>query len=193
MSSSRTYRELSIRFAGAGGHGIVFAGRWLGMALVIRGYEVSLRPYYSPAQRGGWSKCDMVLAVGEEVPPILDEVDVLVVTLQSLYLDEIGHVRRGGLVIVDADAVKQRGARSDVIELAYPAFKTSISVTGKDRYGNAALIGFISGLLDLVDVDTLLTALKRLGGRDLEANSAVLRKGYEDGVKVREQKHIILS
>ncbi len=182
--------EFSIRLAGAGGHGIVFAGRWLGLAHVLAGYEVSLRPYYSPAQRGGWSKCDMVISVGEEIPPILDELDILVSTLQSLYIDEIRNVRSGGIVVVDADSVKRRELRKDVVEIPYPAFRTSIEVAGRDRYGNAALVGFVAGLLGLIELDNLIEALKRLGARDFEANARVVEKGFRDGVEAR--KNIIL-
>ncbi len=182
-------KELALRFAGAGGHGIVFAGRWIGTALVLEGYEVSLRPYYSPAQRGGWSKCDMVLSVDEEMPPIIDEVDVLVVTLQSLYFEEIGNVKKGGVIVLESDAIKERGARSDVIEIPYPAFKTSLEITGRDRYGNAALVGFVCGYLGLVNLDSLIEALKKLRVKEFEENVKVVKKGFEDGSKAR--KHII--
>ncbi len=181
------FERLRIRLAGAGGHGIVFAGRWLGTTLVLSGLEVSLRPYYSPAQRGGWSKCDMVVTRAEEEPPILDEVDVLVVTLQSLYHEEIANVRPGGVVVVEADAVRDRSKRSDVIEVPYEAFRVSLRLSNEPRYGNAALVGFLCGFLGLAPLEKVEEALRKLGARNVETNIRVASKGYEDGIEYRKR------
>jgi len=187
------FERLRIRLVGAGGHGIVFASRWLGMTLVLSGFEVSLRPYYSPAQRGGWSKCDMVISRVEEEPPIVDEIDVLVATLQSLYEDEIRRVRRGGVVIVEESTVKIRGIRSDVVEVPYGAFKVSLGIANDTRYGNAALVGFVCGFLGLASFNMVEEGIKRLGTRALETNLMVARKGFNDGVEYRKRYSALSS
>ena len=173
--------ELVIRFAGAGGHGMVFAGRLLGTALALAGYEVTLRPYYSPAQRGGWSKCDLVVSTLEEIPPVVDELDVLVVTLQTLYDSDAAMVKRGGVVVFEKSTVVPK--RRDVEHVGVEAFKIAERVAGAPVFANSLLVGFVSSMLGLTNVDTLIEALERIRARQMDENMRALRAGYELGAK----------
>jgi len=175
-------KELVIRFAGAGGHGMVFAGRLLGTALALAGYEVTLRPYYSPAQRGGWSKCDLVVSTLEEIPPVVDELDVLVVTLQMLYDSDIVLVKRGGVVLFEKSTVRPREA-PDIEHVGIDAFKLAERVAGAPIFANSLLVGFVASAFSLTTLDTLLEALDRIHARQRDENARALKVGYELGEK----------
>jgi len=160
---------------------MVFAGRLLGTALALAGYEVTLRPYYSPAQRGGWSKCDLVVSTLEEIPPVVDELDVLVVTLQTLYDSDVSLVKRNGVVVFERSTVAPK--RRDVEHVGVEAFKLAERVAGSSVFANSLLVGFVSSMLGLTNIDTLVEALERIHARQIDENVRALKVGYELGAK----------
>ncbi len=185
-------KYLELRMAGAGGHGIVFAGRLLGHALTMANYIVTLRPHYSPAQRGGWSKVDMVVSRSIDVPPVLEAPHIFVVTLQSLYEDEIQNVASGGFVLFDEETVKPEPTRSDVEYLPLPLFKLSQQITGNRRFANSVLVGILAAATKLVSLEHLVNALDLVGARNIEENRKALEAGYryaeEHGISIPVSK-----
>ncbi len=180
---------LGIRIVGAGGHGIVLAGRILGSALVKRGLDVAMRVSYSPAQRGGWSRADIVVAKEIVWNPIADEVDVLIVTTQDRYDEEIKDVRRGGYVIYDMETVVPKYI-GEIIHIPVDAFKTAEAITGSRRFGNSVLIGFFASASGLLSLDLLEEVYKELGVKALESNLKALRAGFEKGRNVKLELQI---
>ena len=176
---------ISIRIAGAGGHGIVFAARVLGNALTKRGFNVAMRVAYSPAQRGGWSRADIVVSSEETIwNPIADELDVLIVTTQERYDAEIKDVRRGGYVIYEPEVVKPRDIEG-VKHIPIEAFKLSEAVTGSRIFGNSVLIGFFASASGLISLSLLEEVMRELGVRALDNNLKALRIGFERGFNVK--------
>ncbi|HDI02351.1 MAG TPA: hypothetical protein ENF93_01760 [Ignisphaera sp.] len=175
--------NINIRISGAGGHGIVFAGRVLGLAFTKKGYDVILRPSYSPAQRGGWSKVDMVVSDKEVLTPIFEEADILIVTTQDRYVEDIGIVREGRYVIYASETVNPHPLKKKVILIGVEAFRISEHVTGDRRFANSVLVGFFAGASKLIDLDTLISVYKELNVRALEENLEAVKAGFKEGSK----------
>ena len=176
---------ISIRITGAGGHGIAFAARVLGNALTKRGFNVAMRISYSPAQRGGWSRADIVVSSEETIwNPIADELDVLIVTTQERYDAEVKDVKRGGYVIYESEVIKPRDIEG-VEQIPIEAFKLAEMVTGSRVFGNSVLIGFFASASGLIPLSLLEEVMRELEVRALDSNLKALRAGFERGFNVK--------
>ena len=68
---SNTCRML---FAGFGGQGILFAGKFLAYKGLIEGKQVSWLPSYGPEMRGGTANCSVIISDEPIGSPIVDLV-----------------------------------------------------------------------------------------------------------------------
>ena len=88
-------------FAGFGGQGILFAGKFLAYKGLIEGKQVSWLPSYGPEMRGGTANCSVIISDEPIGSPIVDKPDVLVaMNLPSLEKYE-NEVVSGGKIFVD--------------------------------------------------------------------------------------------
>jgi len=173
--------EVKLRLIGAGGHGILLMGNIIGTAATVyAGKHATMVVAYSPAQRGGWSRADVIVSNEPIDFPIFDYPDVLVATTQETYDLEIGRVASGGLVIYEEDTVKPT-RRDDVKQIGIPAFRTAIKV-GFRISANMVILGFLNELLKLVPHDSMIAAIKARVRRRLETNL----QAYQEGVKLVE-------
>jgi len=176
-----------IVISGLGGHGIIFMGRLLANALAKAGFDVAMRPDYSPAQRGGWSRATLSVSKSSAPLPIADEYDVLIVTSEDRLIAEYPRLKYGGTLIYASDAVNselvskivaQKNAKAYGIE----AFSISKSLLGNLRHANMVLLGFSIPLLNqlglMLRIEHLVEALREASARDFESNKRALEEGY---------------
>jgi 2-oxoglutarate ferredoxin oxidoreductase subunit gamma len=95
-----------IRIAGAGGQGVVTAGRILAEAAILSGSEATHSQVYGPQSRGGASRSDVVIAtesIGFESIgfPLADRIDLLVVLSAEAYARYEPELGSDGTLIVD--------------------------------------------------------------------------------------------
>ena len=108
---SNTCRML---FAGFGGQGILFAGKFLAYKGLIEGKQVSWLPSYGPEMRGGTANCSVIISDEPIGSPIVDKPDVLVaMNLPSLEKYE-NEVVSGGKIFVDSTMIDKKVDRTDV-------------------------------------------------------------------------------
>ena len=89
-------------FAGFGGQGILFAGKFLAYKGLLDGKQVSWLPSYGPEMRGGTANCSVIVSDAPIGSPIVDRPDVLVaMNLPSLDKYEESVVK-GGKIFVDS-------------------------------------------------------------------------------------------
>ena len=65
-------------FAGFGGQGILFSGKFLAYKGLTEGKQVSWLPSYGPEMRGGTASCSVILSDTPVGSPIVSKPDVLV-------------------------------------------------------------------------------------------------------------------
>ncbi len=177
-------KRIELRIAGAGGHGIVFAGRLLGQALVEKDFDVFMTPFYTPAQRGGWSKVDIVVSDTSIDSPVVEEPDILVVTTQERYDNEIHHVKPSSIVIFTPETVIPRNFDL-AIHIPVTAFDRAEKIVGSRLYANTFLVGVIGAILGL-DISTLEKALNSIGARNIRENLIAISSGFEIGTRLKE-------
>lgn len=113
--------SINILFAGFGGQGILFAGKFLAYKGLLEGKQVSWLPSYGPEMRGGTANCSVILSDDPIGSPIVDKPDVLIaMNLPSLDKYE-NDVVPGGKIFVDSSLIERKVERTDVDVYYVPA------------------------------------------------------------------------
>lgn len=110
-------------FAGFGGQGILFSGKFLAYKGLTDGANVSWLPSYGPEMRGGTASCGVIISDEPVGSPIVTKPDVLIaMNLPSLdkYEDS---VVPGGMIFVDSTLIERKIKRTDVTAFYIPATK----------------------------------------------------------------------
>ena len=110
-------------FAGFGGQGILFSGKFLAYKGLTEDKQVSWLPSYGPEMRGGTASCSVIVSDTPVGSPIVSNPDVLIaMNLPSLdkYEDS---VVSGGKIFVDSTLVERKVKRTDVEVYYIPATK----------------------------------------------------------------------
>lgn len=110
-----------ILYAGFGGQGILFAGKFLAYKGLLDGKQLSWLPSYGPEMRGGTANCSVILSDEPVGSPIVSAPDVLVaMNLPSLDKYE-NSVKRGGMIFVDSTLISRKVEREDVSVFYVPS------------------------------------------------------------------------
>ena len=153
--------DYSIILAGFGGQGILSAGRFIAEAALMEGREVSWFPSYGPEMRGGTANCSVVISDEPIGSPVINEADVLIAMNGPSLERFAGHVRSGGLIIVDSSLVKGTPDREDVIFIPIPA-STIASGKGNMNFASIMLLGCLTSQTGIILRDSFETALTEM-------------------------------
>ncbi|MFZ5495908.1 MAG: 2-oxoacid:acceptor oxidoreductase family protein [Verrucomicrobiota bacterium] len=100
-----TKRDLSFKFAGAGGDGAQTAALLLTRAAIELGYDATHIPAYGPESRGGTSYADVHLAAAEVLNPAAPEPDALIAFNAPSLARFAAQVAPGGVILYDSTVV----------------------------------------------------------------------------------------
>ena len=172
---------LNILFAGFGGQGILFSGKFMAYEGLLADKHVSWLPSYGPEMRGGTANCSVIISDEEVGSPIVDKPDVLVVmNLPSLDKYEDAVVP-GGKIFVDCSLIERKVERTDVSEFYVPA--TGLASEKKiPTLANMIITGKMLKELgfSLDSVDAVLGKIVSARHQDLlSVNKDAIRAGYE--------------
>lgn len=167
-----TISEAVIRFAGNSQDGIQSLGGFLAR-LAGRSEQEVMTFMTIPATISGGPSIFQVRIGSGEVLTSGDEADVLMAFYQHSYDAHISSLKKGGIVIIDADLVKANPA----LEATYRHVSipiTSLTVeaiggTAKDKGKNMFALGLIAKMFDLEipKLESLIT--ERFGGKSKES------------------------
>lgn len=164
-----------IRIAGAGGQGIVTAGRILAEAAILSGMNATHSQVYGPQSRGGASRSDIVIASDEIGFPLADDIGYLVILSAEAYARYQPEAGNGCRLVLDrrcAPASLESGA--DVFPLA----DTARAISGGQLVTGVVSLGVLQGIAGFVEELDLRRALTaRVPARDLESNLEALEAG----------------
>ncbi len=170
-----------ILFAGFGGQGILFSGKFLAYNGLIAGKHLSWLPSYGPEMRGGTANCSVILSDTPVGSPIITSPDMLVV-MNNPSLDKYEDaVVPGGKIFVDSSLIERKVRRTDVDVFYIPATAMA-SENGLDTLANMILVGKLireSGVVDFSNVDAVLDKIVSAKHQDLKGfNHQALALGY---------------
>ncbi|MBR6509989.1 MAG: 2-oxoacid:acceptor oxidoreductase family protein [Clostridia bacterium] len=170
-------------FAGFGGQGILFSGKFLAYKGLIEDKQVSWLPSYGPEMRGGTASCSVILSDTPVGSPIVSNPDVLVaMNLPSLdkYEDS---VVSGGTIFVDSTLVERKVKRTDVNVHYIPATALA-DKNGMPTLANMIIVGKVLSALEQFNEDGINAALgKVISARHanmLDFNLKALKIGSEN-------------
>ena len=172
---------LNILYAGFGGQGILFSGKFLAYQGLIAGKHVSWLPSYGPEMRGGTANCSVIISDDEVGSPIVDKPDVLVVmNLPSLDKYEDAVVP-GGKIFVDSTLIERKIERTDVDVFYVPA--TGMAAEKKiPTLANMIITGKMLKEIgiSLDNIDVVLGKIVSARHQDLlEVNKDAIKTGYD--------------
>lgn len=169
-------------FAGFGGQGILFAGKFLAYKGLIEAKQVSWLPSYGPEMRGGTANCSVIISDDPIGSPIVDKPDVLVaMNLPSLEKYE-NDVVSGGKIFVDSTLIEKKVERTDVEVYYIPATKIA-NDNGTPTLANMIITGKILKEVEDFSFDNIDDALKKVVSARhidlLDVNKGAVKAGYD--------------
>lgn len=170
-------------FAGFGGQGILFSGKFLAYKGLMDGANVSWLPSYGPEMRGGTASCSVIVSDTPVGSPIVSRPDVLIaMNLPSLDKYE-ETVVPGGTIYVDSTLIERKVQRTDVKVVYIPATKLA-SDNGTPTLANMIIMGkVLSEEGRFENEEAVMAALKKVISAKradmLEVNMNVMRLGHE--------------
>jgi 2-oxoglutarate ferredoxin oxidoreductase subunit gamma len=149
-----------LRLSGAGGQGLLFAGKIIAEAAAIYDGKIATQAQsYGPEARGGASKSDVVISDGEIDYPAVSSLDLLLALTQESVDAYLKEVKSGGVVLVDSDLVGSV-PEGDYRVVRLPIVETARSEVGKVISANLVAVGIIAGLIGVVSVSAIESAIK---------------------------------
>lgn len=172
----------NLLFAGFGGQGILFSGKFLAYKGLIEDRQVSWLPSYGPEMRGGTANCSVILSDEPVGSPIVDHPDVLIaMNLPSLDKYE-GAVAPGGKIFVDSTLIARKVRRTDVTAYYVPATRLA-SDHQMAALANMIIMGKVLRECPELGEAHILDALKKVVSARhqdmLAVNETAVRMGYE--------------
>ncbi len=174
-----SYR-LEIRLAGSGGQGLVLASVILAEAVIeYEGKNAVQNQSYGPEARGGASKSEVIISDEEIDYPKAVKPDILLVMTQTAYDKYAKDVKKGGILIVDEDLVKEI-ENGDYKLYRLPIVRTAAEKIGKAFVANIVALGVLTGVKDIVSKESIEKAvLSRVPKGTEDLNRSALHAGFD--------------
>jgi 2-oxoglutarate ferredoxin oxidoreductase subunit gamma len=148
--------RFEIRLAGSGGQGLILAGIILAEAAgVYDGKFVCQTQSYGPEARGGASKAEVVISDAAIDYPKAIKPDVLLALNQKSLEAFSSDLKPGGLLLVDADLVKELPA-GRAVALAFTGIAREL---GRVMAANIVALGALAQLTGAVSLESLSAAV----------------------------------
>lgn len=177
-----------IRFSGFGGQGIIRCALIAGKALnIYGGKHATMNQAIGPEARGGACSSQLVVSDERVLYPYIQAPDILVSMSQEAYNKYHGELKKGGILIIDEDLVKFDKVPPGVKFYSVPSTRFAEEL-GNRIFANLVMMGFFTAVTDVTTDEVMKKALPGLvPDRFLEKNFTAFDKGYEYGMKMKEQ------
>ena len=176
-------KTTQILFAGFGGQGILFSGKFLAYKGLMEDLQVSWLPSYGPEMRGGTANCNVILSETPVGSPIITNPDVLVAMNLPSLQKYVNTVVPGGQVYVDSALIDVKVERTDVEVFYIPATQMAKD-NGIATLANMIIVGHLlehNPELDFNGVDAVVGKLvppKKAALIELNRKALQLGKDY---------------
>lgn len=168
--------RINVRFAGAGGQGVILAAVELAEAYALReDYNITQTQSYGPEARGGACKAEVVISDEEIDYMKVDDADVFVALNQAGFNKYLGRSKKNAMVLVNSTLV----ASEDATHYMIPA--TEIAERLQNPKGvNMVMLGALTKLLPKIHYPSVEEQIKdRFEGKLADLNLQSYRAGYE--------------
>ena len=175
-------KTTQILFAGFGGQGVLFAGKFLAYKGLVQEKQVSWLPSYGPEMRGGTANCSIILSDTPVGSPIITNPDVLVAMNLPSLQKFVDAVVPGGHIFVDSTLIAAQVQRTDVQVHYIPATQLAKDA-GQPTLANMVLVGKVvkeTGCVDFAgNRETLEKFIPAKKADLMDVNCKILQIGYD--------------
>ncbi len=172
--------RIEIRLAGAGGQGVVTAGRILAEAAILSGKTATQSQVYGPQSRGGASRSDVVIADEAIDFPLTEHIDVLVALSPAAFDRYVPELAADALLLADTGAAS--GAERAV--RAVPIVEAARRIAGNPVVAGVVALGALQAVTGVVDRAALEEAL---AARVPERHRAMNAEALAEGARLAEE------
>jgi 2-oxoglutarate ferredoxin oxidoreductase subunit alpha len=184
------YSELSVRFCGIAGDGVVSSGKILAGSCAGIGLSVMVNDIYSAEIRGLGKSTTTVRFANEKLYSMGDGIDLLIGMAAKESISEVRDVKPGGGVLYDcsnpgdveeADSLAAH-IPPEVQGFAIPLKKLANEASGANRGKNIVAMGALCYIYDLppdMFINRIQHLFGRKGERVVEDNTKAFQLGYD--------------
>ncbi len=152
-------KDISLKFAGAGGDGAQTAALLLTRASINEGFDSTHIPSYGPESRGGTSYADVHIAKDEVLSPAAPDPHILI-AFNAPSLTKFGpDVMPGGTIIYDSSVVLEPAVFKKRKQYGIP-FTEIADNLGNTVVKNIVALGSLYAATNLFNKKTFLTAIR---------------------------------
>lgn len=172
--------EISIRFCGLGGMGVVLVSIILGKAAIMDGKNAIQTQSYGPEQRGTRVKSDLIISESELISfPTDEKVDILVAFSNDAYQFYSSKVKPDGWRFINSDLILTKLSKEKNIIYQIPANMLAKELKN-DRLLNIIMLGGLLKKSNLVSQDAIIKSISdTVPSRFTKLNIDAFFKGYE--------------
>lgn len=171
-----------IILAGFGGQGILFTGKMLAFAAMLKEKQLSWLPSYGPEMRGGTANCHVIIDSQPIGSPIVTAPDILV-AMNKPSLDKFEQtVKKGGYIFVDKSLI-DRDVKRDDVKAVYINSTEIADGIGNKGLANMVMLGAVlkaTGVFSIEEInDTMKKSLPKSKQQLAETNMQAVGEGYK--------------
>ena len=176
--------KIEVICSGFGGQGALTVGKFLSLAAMKEGKDVSWLPSYGPEMRGGTANVAVVISDKQIASPLVSNPNLLI-ALNKPSVDKFGPtIKPDGLMIANSDMCPNKLNRDDIDEV-YTPMSSIANEIGSAKVLNMVSLGVLIGKTGIVKFETVESDLKEILGKKnpalLDANLKAIARGIEIG------------
>ena len=152
-------REITVKFAGFGGQGILLMGQLLAEMGLREQMEVSWLPSYGPEMRSGSAHCHVTLSHERIGSPLISRPDVLVAMNELSLRKFASGVVPGGLILYNADKLPADFKVTHARAICIPVSEMADQI-GSAKVANVVMLGALLEETGCLPTDTAIDVLE---------------------------------
>jgi 2-oxoglutarate ferredoxin oxidoreductase subunit gamma len=178
FENKKSIEKFEIRFAGAGGQGIVLAAVILAEAAgIYEGREIVQTQSYGVESRGGASRAEVIISDEEIVFPEVLSADLLVAMNKQSLEKFSDRLNDKGILIYNSSYIEKKPKKGPPQTYGIP-LNDLARKAGRDISSNIVALGAVAGLTDIVSDQSMEKAiLKRIPSGTEEINLKAFKLG----------------
>ncbi|MBW2369865.1 MAG: 2-oxoacid:acceptor oxidoreductase family protein [Deltaproteobacteria bacterium] len=178
--------EISIRFAGFGGQGIVLAAVTAAHAAIIYEGKVAIQTQsYGPESRGGSSKAEVIISDEEINYPLIDAPDILIALSQEAIEKYYPATHDDSIIVIDPAYIKAADKYNARKRYEIPAARLADGL-GSRQISNMVILGALIRLTHIISESALVKSIQDNTGKAFHASNL---KGMKAGARYVEMNY----
>jgi len=154
-------KKIQIVLAGFGGQGIIFMGKMLTQAALVKRRHLTWMPSYGAEVRGGTAHSMVVISDEEIASPYVSEPDICVVMNNPSLKRFEPRIKKGGVLIINSSLCEEKIKRKDIKIVKIPATSIAEKI-GNGRVANMVLLGALTKTSGIFSLKNAMEALEVL-------------------------------